>query len=188
MCAQVGLEVEALAPPVDEASILADTPEGLALARARGKAESLVGPDRVVIGSDQVVHLDGVTYGKPRSPEEHRAQLAALRGRTHALTDGVVIVAPHARVAFLVTAYVTLRADVSDAEIAAYVASEDASGCAGGYRVEGPGAWLVDHVDGDWFTVVGLPIYRVLGELRALGWTPAYARLTSATLPNGTSA
>lgn len=188
ICAQVGLEVEAVAPPVDEAAIQAPTPEGLALARARAKAESLAGPGVLVLGSDQVVHLDGVAYGKPESPAAHLAQLRALRGRTHALTDGVVIVAPHARAEFCVTAHVTLRADVSDAELEAYVASGDAQGCAGGYRVEGPGAWLVDRVEGDWFTVVGLPIYAVLGALRTLGWPSGAARHTSGSLPYGSSA
>ena len=188
MCAQVGLEVEAIAPPVDEAAITDEDPVALALARARGKAESLAGPGRLVIGSDQVVHLDGVAYGKPADDEAHRAQLRTLRGRTHALTDGVVILAPTARVEFCVTAHVTLRGDVSDEEIAAYVATGDARGCAGGYRVEGPGAWLVERVEGDWFTVVGLPMYAVLGALRSLGWPPGAPRLTAAPLPNGSSA
>ncbi len=188
ICAQVGLDVEGITPPVDEASIVADDPVALALARARGKADSLAGPDRVVIGSDQVCHLDGVVYGKPENDVVHRAQLRALRGRTHALVDGVSIVAPHARFDSVVTVRVTLRADLSDDEIDAYVASGDARGCAGGYRVEGPGAWLIAEIEGDWFAVVGLPIFHVLTTLRALGWRPAASQHRSAALPPGTSA
>lgn len=188
LCAQVGLAVEVCAPAVDEDTLHADDPVELACLRARAKADSVAGPGVVVIGSDQVVHLDGRVYGKPRSPSEHLAQLRALRGRVHTLTDGVSVVAPHGRRDFAVHARVALRADLHDAELDAYVASGDATGCAGGYRAEGPGAWLVDHVDGDWFTVVGLPMYRLLGELRSLGWQPTASRHTPDTLPNGSSA
>lgn len=188
LCAQVALEVDAIAPQVDEDTILAGDPVALACVRARAKAESVAGPDRLVIGSDQVVHLDGRVYGKPADDAAHLAQLQALRGRTHQLTDGVCIVGPQGRLEFHVDAHVTLRADLSDAELAAYVASGDARGCAGGYRVEGPGAWLVQRIDGDWFTVVGLPMYDVLGALRSLGWRPPAGRHTTGALPHGSSA
>ncbi|GDX81230.1 Maf-like protein [Deltaproteobacteria bacterium] len=188
ICAQVGLEVEGLDPLVEEASIQAATPNLLALARARAKADSLAGPHRVVIGCDQVCHLDGVVYGKPRNDEEHRAQLRELRGRTHELVDGVSVVAAHARFDEIVTVRVTLRADVSDEEIEDYVASGDARGCAGGYRAEGPGAWLIARVEGDWFSVIGLPIFHVLTTLRALGWRSGASRHRSGALPPGTFA
>lgn len=188
ICAQVGLDVEALAPLVDEANIQAATPGALALARARGKADSLAGPDRVVIGCDQVCHLDGVVYGKPENALEHGAQLRALRGRTHELVDGVSVVTPSSRFDDVVTVRVSLRADISDAEIDEYVASGDARGCAGGYRAEGRGAWLIAGVEGDWFSVVGLPIFHVLTTLRALGWRSGASQHRSAALPPGTSA
>ena len=188
ICAQVGLHVDGQDPLVDEAEIQAATPSALALARARAKADSLAGAGRVVIGCDQVCHLDGVVYGKPRNDEEHGAQLRALRGRTHELVDGISIVTPQSRFDDVVTVRVALRADLSDAEIDAYVASGDARGCAGGYRAEGPGAWLIAGVEGDWFAVIGLPIFHVLTTLRALGWRPGASQHRSAALPPGTFA
>jgi septum formation protein len=99
------------------------------------------------------------------------------------LSDGVVVLAPGGREELVVHADVTLRADLSDEEIDAYVASGDAAGCAGGYRAEGPGALLIDHIDGDSFTVVGLPLYAVLSALRRLGWRPRPARHISTSPP-----
>ena len=187
ICAQVGLDLEAVDPRVDEASIVHSDPVVLALTRARAKADSLAAPDCVVIGADQVCHLDGRMYGKPESDEEHRDQLRALRGRTHTLSDGVSVVAPHARFDEVVSVRVTLRADLSDEEIEAYVASGDARGCAGGYRAEGRGAWLIERIDGDAFAVMGLPIYSVLTTLRALGWRCLAPRHTSGGLLPGSS-
>jgi len=184
----VGLPVEVAAPTVDEASIHDADPVRLAVRRARGKADSVAGPGRLVIGSDQVVHLDGRVFGKPRDAAAHLAQLRALRGRTHQLTDGVAVVGEGTATEFAVHAHVTLRADLGDDELAAYVASGDAAGCAGGYRVEGPGAWLVERIDGDWFTVVGLPVYQTLSALRGQGWRPPLWRHTTPPLPNGQSA
>ena len=167
---------------MDEAGIVASDPAALALARARAKADSLSAADCVVIGADQVCHLDGRVYGKPKSDKEHRDQLRALRGHTHTLSNGVSVVAPHARFDDVVSVRVTLRADITDDEIETYVASGDARGCAGGYRAEGRGAWLIERIDGDGFAVMGLPIYNVLTTLKALGWRCLAPRHTSSGL------
>lgn len=188
LCEQVGLHLEAMAPTCVEEDITAADPVSLALARARAKADSLARPDAIVIGADQVCHLGDRVFHKPVDGTEHRAQLRALRGRTHRLTDGVALVGPGWREEWTVFADVTLRDDLTDAEINAYVDSGDAAGCAGGYRAEGPGAWLVDRIDGDSFTVVGLPIYHVLRALRRRGWPMPSARLISPALPHGSPA
>lgn len=128
----------------------------------------------IVIGADQVAHLDGEAFGKPVDPDDHRARLRALRGRTHVLSTGVSFRGPGAvalgRAAdFVEHTSIHFRADVTDAEINAYVASGDGSGCAGGYRAEGPGAWLIARVEGDWSNVIGLPVFGVLDRLRRCG-------------------
>ena len=178
----------AVAPMVDESTILDDDPVALACARARAKADSVARADCVVIASDQVIHLGSELFGKPASAAAHLAQLQSLRGRTHVLTDGVSVVTPTARRDFFVQARVTLRGDLSDDELAAYVATEDGRGCAGGYRAEGPGAWLIEKVEGDWFTVVGLPVYQVLDALRSLGWRPEADRHIRRPLSHGSPA
>ena len=188
ICSQVGLDVCAVAPLVDEATIVNDDPVALACARARAKADSVAAAGCVVIASDQVIHLGNERFGKPASAEAHLAQLQALRGQTHVLTDGVSVVTPTARRDFFVQARVTLRADITDEELSEYVATEDGRKCAGGYRAEGPGAWLIEKIEGDWFTVVGLPVYQVLDALRSLGWRPGADWHIRPSLPHGSPA
>jgi septum formation protein len=65
---------------------------------------------------------------------------------------------------------VTMRSDLTDAEIDAYIQLGEARGCAGGYMIERRGAWLVESIDGDWLNVVGLPVLHVVSRLRDRGW------------------
>jgi len=167
-----GIAVCAVESGVDEAAITADDPVALARGRARAKAERVAREhrDALVIGADQVVHLDGCVFGKPPDPDAHMAMLQSLRGRAHVLTTAVCVVVDGVSETFEEHSRVRVRADVTDAEIRAYVASGEARGCAGGYMVERRGAWLVEHVDGDWNNVIGLPIRAVVTHLRARGW------------------
>lgn len=177
LLSETGIPVELLAAPIDEGAISALDPVGLAFARARAKAESVLGlvggEGVVVIGADQVAHIDGVAFGKPESPDDHRQRLRQLRGRVHTLSTAVAIrgapaAALGAHADFVEHTMLRFRGDVSDAEIDAYVESGDGSGCAGGYRAEGPGAWLIEGVDGDWSNVIGLPVFAVLARLRRM--------------------
>lgn len=167
-----GILCEAAAPDVDESRIDAETPEARAVARSRAKAIAVarVRPDALVIGADQVAHLDGEPFGKPEDETRWLARLRALRGRTHWLSTGVSLVEEGAVEDFVVTTGVRFRADVSDDELRAYVGWGEAAGCAGGYQAERLGAWLIEAIDGDWYNVIGLPILPLLGRLRARGW------------------
>ncbi len=142
----------------------------VALARAKAAAVASHYPDAWVIGADSVAHLDGVVFGKPATPEAHRERLRALRGRTHELITGWCVVGPEGETSGHAVTPVTVRSTITDAEIDAYVESGDGSGCAGGYTAEGLGAFLFERIEGDWFNVVGLPLYEVLGELHRRGW------------------
>ena len=178
-----GVTVELHPAPIDEHAVTASDPVSLALARAIAKAEAVASArtdaEAVIIGADQVAHLDGEAFGKPLDPDDHRRRLRWLRGRVHTLSTGVSFRGnPRLRVDsnvalpttwdFVEHTQIHFRADVTDAEIDAYVASEDGSGCAGGYRAEGPGAWLIARADGDWSNVIGLPVFAVLERLRLL--------------------
>lgn len=175
-----GIFCAGVAPTCDEASISHPDPVELAARRAAAKARSVHAPESIVVGADQVAHIDGHSFGKPLDPADHRARLRQLRGRAHLLTVGV-----HLRVtaedgsvleehAFTETTALRFRADVSDAEIDAYVATGEGSGCAGGYAAEGLGAQLIERIDGDWTNVIGLPVYRLIGSLRAIRWRPSF--------------
>ncbi len=162
---------------IDESAVTADDPVRLAGLRASAKAADVAGrwPGRVVLGADQVVHLDGEPFGKPPSDEAWLRMLKRLRGRVHQLTTAVTLMWPeagggHVAESFAVHTAIRFRADLEDAELEAYVANGEARGCAGGYMVERSGAWLIEAVDGDWTNVVGLPVLAVIGRLRARGW------------------
>ena len=157
---------------VDEEAIRDPDPVVLATRRAKAKmtAVALLEPDSLVLGVDQVAHLDGEIFGKPEDEEDHFQRLVSLRGRRHELVTGVAIGSGDELRVFHEITQIVFRSDLEDEEIRAYVATGEGRGCAGGYQVEQCGAWLIDRIEGDWFNVVGLPLLRVIGVLRELGW------------------
>lgn len=169
-----GVRCEGRAPGVDEDRLSHADPARLAELRATAKAEAIAAPGAIVIGADQVAHLDGAAFGKPLDPADHRARLRQLRGRTHTLSTAVSLVYGAERRHLVRHTRLHFRAEVSDAEIDAYVATGEGSGCAGGYAAEGMGAQLIEWIDGDYFNVLGLPLLDVLGQLRAMGWRPDF--------------
>ena len=169
---EAGLFAEAVDPQVDESEIVGSDAITTAKLRASAKAMAVSKdhPDAVVLGADQVIHLDGETIGKPISDAQWKRRLQSMRGRTHLLTTAVVMIADGETDSFEVTTRVRMRPDVTDAEIDAYIALGEARGCAGGYMVERRGAWLIEAIDGDWLNVIGLPVLHVVTKLRERGW------------------
>ncbi len=174
MLADAGIVVTATPADMDEDTIEASDPEALARARAVAKAHAVHRSGQCTIAADQVAHLDGVAFGKPLDPADHRARLRSLRGRTHTLTTALVVMRENIEVV-AVHSFVSFRADLSDAEIDVYVHTGEGSGCAGGYRAEGRGAQLIARVEGDWWNVIGLPLYDLVSILRAGGWRPIFS-------------
>jgi septum formation protein len=168
-----GLDVEGVSPGVDEAALIEPRPvpraEKLALAKAR--AVEAARSTAWVLGADQVV-WDGVeVFGKPVDPADHLDRLRSMRGRRHELVTAFALLGPGGVVEQGVERTVMwVRADIEDAELAAYVASGEGAGCAGGYAAEGRGAFLFERVEGDWNNVIGLPLFSVLAALRRHGW------------------
>jgi len=166
-----GLDVEALAPGVDE---ITDEPDPAARARALAarKADAVRAkvPDAVVIGADQVVTDGAEIWGKPRDRADHVARLSSMRGRSHDLVTGWAIRGEGIDLGGHERTRLWARADVTDDEIARYVDTGEGTGCAGGYAIEGRGVFLFERIEGDWFNIVGLPLLPVLGALRGLGW------------------
>lgn len=146
-----------------------DLAEVLARAKAQDVSERLT--DALVIGGDQILSLEGRIFEKARSDEEVRAQLLDLRGKTHALTSAVVLASNGAvDWVHVDTAYVTMR-QFSASFLGQYMAMagpavRDSVGC---YHLEGVGAQLIENVSGDSFTVLGLPLFPLMGALRDRG-------------------
>lgn len=174
LLAASGIPCRAVSPGIDERSWPWADPVELAcgLAEAKAKAIQLLYPKATVVGADQVAHLDGEVFGKPEGPVDHLRRLKALRGRTHTLVTGLALLHPQGTRVLHEVSRVRFRADLSDPELEDYVRSGEGSGCAGGYQAEGLGAQLIEAIEGDWNNVIGLPLFRLVGELRALGWRP----------------
>ncbi|MGF3024203.1 Maf family protein [Methylobacterium aquaticum] len=177
LLASAGLTVETRAPGVDERAVEAEaaglSPARLAerLAAAKAAAVASVAPDRVVIGADQVLDLDGTLFHKPADRAGAAAHLARLQGRLHALHSAVAVAVDGAVAdIFVVTARLTMRS-LDEAAITAYLdaAGPAVTGSVGAYQLEGVGIHLFDRIEGDHSTILGLPLLPLLARLRGRG-------------------
>lgn len=150
------------APPEDIAAVLAE-------AKALDVAEAV--PDAIVLGADQILALGDTRLVKPADMDAARRQLLALSGRTHSLYSAVALVRD-GEVAWrcMGVAHLTMR-ELSPVFIGRYLAAagEGALSSVGAYQLEGPGIQLFEKVDGDMFTVLGLPMLPLLSALRDFG-------------------
>lgn len=177
-----GVAFETASPDVDERAVKTELlgggagPREIAEVLAERKAVAVSRQTAgMVIGADQTLDLAGALHDKAVTRAEARERLIALRGRTHLLHSGVVVAHRGAPVwRDLQTARLTMRA-FSDAFLEAYLEREGeaALGSVGGYRLEGEGAQLFGQVDGDYFTILGLPLWGLLAFLRRSGVLPS---------------
>jgi septum formation protein len=179
LMARLGHPFETVAPTCDEAALHGRTPDETALLRAFAKADSVRAAfprSAWIVGSDQVVDLDGRLLGKPGTPERACAQLAELAGRTHRLVTAVVVLGPDVRESRMAVCRMTMR-PLSASEIAAYVATDHPEHCAGSYKFECGGRALFDRVvTTDESAIEGLPLDLLSGMLGGLRGGVAVAR------------
>ncbi|HEY0102042.1 MAG TPA: Maf family protein [Brevundimonas sp.] len=157
--------VKATHDPADAAGLAVE------LARVKALAVSRHDADAWVLGADQTLSFDGGLESKAPNLAAARARLTAMRGRTHQLHSGAAL-ARNGQVVWSGVDTATMRVrNFSDAFLDAYLAAEGEGllACVGSYRLEGMGAQLFEGVEGDYFTVLGLPLWPVLAELRRAG-------------------
>lgn len=175
MLENAGLKFKAVKPELDEAAFLrgldgANAPEVAALALAKEKARivSSGNPGALVIGGDQVLAAEGRIMSKAQDTAEAKEKIKFLRGKTHELLSAVAV-AKDGMVIWSHGAQARLNMhDFDDAFLEKYCAAagEGLTRAVGGYEIEGAGAWLFSKIEGDSFTVMGLPLLPLLSYLR----------------------
>ncbi len=181
LLSKAGITFDAVVPDVDETVLKRQspglTPGDLALKLAAAKAVSVTNryPAALVIGADQVLNLNGRAFDKPDSIETARRQLSDLRGHRHVL-ETALCCAQDGKVVWqhLGQAGLIMR-DFSEQFLTDYLRAvgSDVTTSVGGYKLEGRGAQLFDRIEGDYFTILGLPLLPLLDFLRRKGVLPA---------------
>ncbi len=174
-----GIRYQAKAADIDERAIEAEveeqklSPEDVALVLAEAKAKN-VGqdfPGHLVIGSDQTMSLGPRVYHKPRDMDEARRHLLSLSGAVHQLNSAIVLTRDDdvlwKHVSSAKMSMRALTADFIDRHLARV--GDKALSSVGAYQLEGEGIQLIDGIEGDYFTILGLPMLPLLAKLRELG-------------------
>jgi len=167
--AHLGYPFTCTSVDTDETPRTGEAPETLVrrLARDKAAAAHQGHPEAVTVGGDTVVTIDGEILGKPDDEAHARAMLSRLQGRDHVVWTGIAVIGPgNAERVEAVACRVWFR-PMDSAEIAAYVATGEPMDKAGAYGIQERGATFVEKVEGDYFTVVGLPLCRLGMMLKA---------------------
>jgi septum formation protein len=163
---QLRIPFEVVAPAYDE------EPGGDPVEHAAGKAHSVDGGDRPVLGVDTIVRCNGEVLGKPVDATEAERMLELLSGCTHEVVSGLCLRTPAWEELHSATTHVTFR-ELTPRDLGRYLASGEWEGRAGSYAIQGLGANLVERIEGDYLNVVGLP-GALLVRLLALRFPGAY--------------
>ena len=171
---RIGLDIAVIPADIDETVLPDELPEAhverLSLAKARAIAGRSDVGGRWFIGSDTVVVRDDVILGKPASTADAAVMLRSLAGRSHRVVSGYAVVDREQNrfEAAAIATRVTFR-ELTDAEIAGYIATGEPADKAGAYGIQGIGASLVRSIDGSYTNVVGLPLCEVVETLERMG-------------------
>ncbi|MBC6974653.1 septum formation inhibitor Maf [Bacillus sp. Xin] len=141
----------------------ADIVMSLALQKASAVAENH--DDCVVLGADTIVTYESRILGKPSDEKDAKEMLQLLSGKTHEVYTGVALISKEKTVTFYERTEVTFW-ELTEEEIDAYIVSKEPLDKAGSYGIQGKGSIFVQHIQGDYYSVVGLPIARLVRELK----------------------
>jgi len=167
----MGLDFQVIVSDVEEIAPTGATPGELVTALAFQKAETVsnIHPDDFVIGSDTVVMIDGRIIGKPKDKLHAFEILSTLQGNTHTVFTGVALISPGGKADLRHTETKVTFAPMTAEEIRWYIGTGEPMDKAGAYGIQGPGGIFVEKVEGDYFTVIGMPIYLLYRMLREAG-------------------
>lgn len=177
----LGLTFEVIPSAVSEEVLPLESPEehALRLARAKARDVSQARGDSMVLGGDTVVVLDGEVLGKPTSPKEAVTMLSRLGGRSHVVISGLALALPDGRVLAGTDRTEVRFRPIHPDQARRYVDTGEPMDKAGAYGIQGRGGALVERVNGDYFTVVGLPLSLLMDLLEEAGWRYQFGELVS---------
>ncbi|HVT40605.1 MAG TPA: Maf family protein [Gemmatimonadaceae bacterium] len=172
----IGIAHEVMPANIDETLLGGETAVAHAERLARQKAQEIARqvPEAVVIAADTIVVIDDDILGKPRARDEAATMLRRLSGRSHRVHTAIAVAAGRRAESAVESVDVTFRA-LTDEEIAAYIATDEPMDKAGAYGIQGYGATIVERVDGDYFSVMGLGLRRLIELLARAGFTYRFA-------------
>ena len=166
----IGIDHEVQPADIDETPWPAELPiphtERLAVSKAQVIASRE--PDALVIAADTIVVIDGAILGKPTDASDAHAMLRRLSGRTHEVCTAMAVAQSAQVTSEVVRVSVRFR-ELDDATIARYVETGEPMDKAGAYGIQGYGATLVEHIEGDYFAVMGLSLVTVLRLAARMG-------------------
>lgn len=173
LLARLGLPFRAMPPRVDEESRKESSlaPRDLAehLAEAKTMSLSAIEPEAIILGSDQVAACDGRILGKPGTAPAAIAQLSFLAGRSHQLITAICLWHQGQLLRHTDVTTMTMR-NLTEAEIARYVAADQPLDCAGSYKLESRGITLFSRIESEDHTaIIGLPLIALTSLLRSIG-------------------
>jgi septum formation protein len=174
LLAMTGFSFDVAPATCDERHVLGtlhdkNSPTHVVEALSLAKATSVLAdyPDAIVLGADTVVSLDGIFYGKPEDEADARRMLRELAGRTHLVSTGVTILTSSSSDVFSVLSKVTFYplSPIIESLIDRYAASGASLDKAGAYGIQELGGLLISGIQGDFFSVMGLPVAEVYQRL-----------------------
>ena len=162
LLAAAGLDVEVVPVDVDERPVAAEPPAAYVerVARLKATAGAARHPQRVVVGADTAVVIDGDVLGKPRDAADAGSMLRRLSGRVHDVITGVAVASAGRVESFVERTRVTM-APLSAGDIEAYVATGEPFDKAGAYAIQGGASRFITGCEGSYSNVVGLPMERL---------------------------
>ncbi len=146
------------------------------LAQAKAKHVGRDNPESWILAADTIVSFEGKILNKPQDHKDAMAMLRSLQGQTHEVHTGCCLQRGDRSILIHDEARVTFR-PMSEKEMAWYVSTEEPMDKAGGYAIQGQGAYFIKKVEGSYATVMGLPIEKLIPHLKSLGLLKAWVRL-----------
>ncbi|PEE44203.1 Maf family protein [Bacillus pseudomycoides] len=162
-----GVPFEIVVSEIEETIGAYSSPADIVMSLALQKASAVVEhhEDSMVLGADTIVTYESRILGKPKDEAEAKEILQLLSGKTHEVYTGVALISKEKTVTFYERTEVTFW-ELTEEEIDAYIATKEPLDKAGSYGIQGKGSIFVQHIQGDYYSVVGLPIARLVRELK----------------------